>query len=305
MRADKIIYPEVCAWYGALTFAKLDGDKDLTRRLIARFDPLMGADSKLVSTDRHVDYSVFGTVPLEIYIQTKDKKYLDFGLSIADRQWENPRSDGLTSETRFWIDDMFMITAVQVQAFRATGDRKYLDRAANEMAAYLEKLQQANGLFYHAPDVPIYWGRGDGWVAVGMTEMLRSLPKDHPKRAQILASYLKMMDTLLKYQGADGMWKQIIDNPAAWPETSSTGMFTFAMITGVKNHWLDEKTYGPAARKAWLALTGYINSDGDITNVCEGTNKLNDVQYYLNRKRNTGDLHGQAPLLWCASAMLR
>jgi hypothetical protein len=31
----------------------------------------------------------------------------------------------------------------------------------------------------------------------------------------------------------------------------------------------------------------------------------NDHQYYLDRKRLTGDLHGQAPLLWCATALLR
>ena len=43
----------------------------------------------------------------------------------------------------------------------------------------------------------------------------------------------------------------------------------------------------------------------DITEVCEGTNKKNDRQYYLDRKRNIGDLHGQAPVLWCATALLR
>jgi rhamnogalacturonyl hydrolase YesR len=305
LRPNTIIYPEVCAWYGALTFAKLSGDKDLTRRLIARFDPLFTTESKLVSTERHVDFSVFGTVPLEIYVQTKDKKYLELGQTIADRQWENPTPDGLTAETRFWIDDMFMITAVQVEAFRATGDHKYIDRAALEMTAYLDKLQQPNGLFYHAPDVPFYWGRGNGWVAVGMAELLRSLPKDHPKRAAILVGYLKMMDTLLKYQGPDGMWKQLIDHPEAWPETSSTGMFTFALITGVKNGWLEAKTYGPAARKAWLALVGYIDQNADVTGVCEGTNKLDDLDYYLARKRRTGDFHGQAPVLWTASALLR
>jgi hypothetical protein len=37
----RIIYPEVCTWYGALTFAQLSGDKDLSARLIKRFDPLM------------------------------------------------------------------------------------------------------------------------------------------------------------------------------------------------------------------------------------------------------------------------
>jgi len=305
LRDNTIIYPEVCAWYGSLTFAQLSGDKDLTRRLMARFDPLFTTEAALVPTERHVDFSVFGSVPLEIYIETKDKKYLDLGKMIADRQWETPDGAGLTSETRFWIDDMFMITAVQVQAYRATGEQKYIDRAALEMTAYLDKLQQPNGLFYHAPDVPFYWGRGDGWVAVGMAELLRSLPGGHPTRARIMAGYTKMMESLLKYQGADGMWKQLIDHPEAWPETSSTGMFTFAMITGVKNGWLKENTYGPAARKAWLKLVTYINQDGDISNVCEGTNKLNDLQYYLDRKQNTGDLHGQAPLLWCASALLR
>jgi rhamnogalacturonyl hydrolase YesR len=82
-------------------------------------------------------------------------------------------------------------------------------------------------------------------------------------------------------------------------------MFTFAMITGVKNGWLDAATYGPAARKAWLALVGYIDQNADVTSVCVGTGKANDVAYYLARARRTGDFHGQAPVLWCASALLR
>ena len=235
----RIIYPEVCAWYGALTFAQLSGDKDLSARLVKRFDPLMmPAESALVSKERHVDFSVFGTVPLEIYIETKEQKYLDMGKAVADRQWSDPTPDGLTSETRFWIDDMYMITAVQVQAYRATGDAKYIGRAALEMVAYLDKLQQPTGRFY--------WGRGDGWMAAGMAELLRSLPQSHPRRARILEGYRKMMKSLLEFQGKDGMWRQLIDHPEAWPETSGTGMFTFAMVTGVKNSWLDAKTYGRA-----------------------------------------------------------
>ena len=303
--APTIIYPEVCTWYGALTFAQLAGDKDLTDRLIKRFDPLLGEKASLVPKPNHVDNTVFGTVPFELYLETKDQKYLDLAKSLADQQWQDPNPDGTTSQTRFWIDDMYMITAVQVQAYRATGEKKYLDRAAHEMVAYLDKLQQPNGLFYHAPDVPFFWGRGDGWVAAGMTEMLRSMPSDHPDRGRILSAYRKMLSTLLKYQNADGTWNQLIDHPDAWPETSSTGMFTFAMITGVKNGWLDKKIYAPAARKAWLGLVHYIDANGDVSNVCEGTNKKNDLNYYLTRARNTGDLHGEAPILWSASALLR
>jgi rhamnogalacturonyl hydrolase YesR len=120
-----------------------------------------------------------------------------------------------------------------------------------------------------------------------------------------MIGYRKMMAALLQHQGADGMWRQLIDKSESWPETSSTGMFTFAMITGVKHGWLDEKTYGPAARKAWLALITYLDANADIREVCEGTNKRNSYQYYLDRKRHVGDMHGQAPVLWCATALLR
>jgi rhamnogalacturonyl hydrolase YesR len=120
-----------------------------------------------------------------------------------------------------------------------------------------------------------------------------------------MKGYATMMASLLKYQSPAGMWRQLIDDEASWPETSATGMFTFAMITGVKNGWLDKKTYGPAARKAWLALIGYLDENADISEVCEGTNKKNDRQYYLDRNRIKGDMHGQAPVLWCATALLR
>ena len=300
-----ITYPESVAWYGALTFADVSGDKDLTTKLIKRFEPLFGPEASFIPEPTHVDLTVFGTVPLQLYIETKEQKYLDLGKRLADAQWENPQSDGLTNQTRYWIDDMYMITMVQLQAYRATGDSKYLDRAAAEMTSYLDKLQQSSGLFYHAPDVPFYWSRGDGWVAAGMTEILRSLPANHSKRARILDGYHKMMSALLKYQDKDGMWHELIDDPTAWPETSSTAMFTFAMITGVKNGWLDKKTYAPAARKGWLGLVSYIDENADLRNVCQGTGKKNDRQYYLDRKRITGDLHGQAPVMWCATAFLR
>ena len=302
-----IFYGEVGTWYGALTFAQLTHDTDLRDRLIKKFDPLMpgGAEEALVPKRDHVDDAIFGIVPLEIAIQTKDKKYLDYGLSFADQQWENPQPDGLSHETRYWIDDMYMLTILQLQAYRATGDKKYLDRDANEMVAYLDKLQQPNGLFYHAPDVPFFWGRGDGWVAAGMTEMLRDLPASHPQRARIMAGYKLMMAALLKYQGTDGMWRQLIDHDEAWEESSSFRHVHLRAHHRRQKRLARRATYGPAARKAWIAVTGFIDQNNDVTEVCEGTGKFNSLDYYLARKRRTGDFHGQEPILWAASALLR
>ena len=263
-----------------------------------------GAEAAKRPQRRHVDDSIFGVVPLEIAIETKDPKYLAEGKWWADRQWENPQPDGLSAETRFWVDDMYMLTMLQLQAYRATGDRKYLDRDANEMVAYLDKLQQPNGLFYHAPDVPFFWGRGNGWFAAGMAEMLRDLPKDHPQRARILAGYRRMMAALLKYQGKDGMWRQLIDHDEAWPESSSTAMFTFAMITGVKMAgWMARPTArGPQgmARRHRLHRSEWRRDPG-----LRGHEQAERSDYYLARPRRTGDFHGQAPILWAADALLR
>ena len=299
-------YAEVVTWYGALQYAQLANAPDLTHRLVARFDPFLDGGSRgLIPPVNHVDHSVFGAVPLEIYMQTASARHRMLGLAFADGQWDRPTPEGLTNQTRYWIDDMYMITLLQAQASRATGDSKFLDRTATEMVAYLDRLQQPNGVFFHAPDAPFFWGRGNGWMAAGMTELLRSLPSEHPHRARILAAYRKMMATLLQYQGDSGMWRQLIDRREAWYESSSTAMFTFAFVTGVNEGWLNEATYAPAARKAWLALITYIDDAGDVREVCVGTGTKNDLQYYLDRPRAVGDFHGQAPLLWTVAALLR
>lgn len=301
-----LIYPEVCTWYGALNVAESTKDAGLRTRLTQKFDRFLTPDgAKNISPAAHVDYRVIGIVPLEIYQQNRDARYLTFGRDLADKQWDKTTDDGITAEARYWIDDMYMITAVQMQAYRATGDKKYLERAAKTMVAYLDKLQQPNGLFFHAPDAKFYWSRGNGWQAAGMTELLLELPRNHPSRPRIVQGYELMMNSLLKYQAEDGLWRQLLDHPESWGETSGTGMFAFAFVTGVKKGWLPKKTFGPAARKAWLALVKNIDADGNVKEVCVGTNKGFSVQYYMDRGRATGDLHGQAASLWSAMALLR
>ncbi len=318
MWEDTVIhYAEAVAWWGALTFADAVDDSALRSRAIARLEPLFREEKALIPDPDHVDWTVFASVPLEVHVQTKDLRCLALGEWMAQRQWGEPygrripanarenMSRGLSWQTRLWIDDMFMITMAQAQAYRATGTRVYVDRAAREMVHYLDRLQQPNGLFFHAPDAPFFWARGNGWMAAGMAELLRALPADNPDRARVMAGYRLMMQSLLRYQAADGTWRQLVDDSGAWPETSGTAMFAFAFITGVKEGWLDTKTYGPAARKAWLALTEYLDGEGNVREVCEGTGAGTSRQYYLDRKRVTGDFHGQAPLLWCATALTR
>jgi rhamnogalacturonyl hydrolase YesR len=313
-------YAEACTWYGAMTTAELLRDDALEEALIARFLPILTASgASIIPLRAHVDDRVFGIVPLEIAMHggARGLETLFLGKEMADKQWVTTTPDGLTTEARFWVDDMYMITALQVQSFRATKDSRYLDRAALAAATYLDRLQQPNGLFFHTATSPRHWGRGNGWFAAGMTELLSELPETHFRYARIMAGYRNMMAALLRTQTPAGMWRQLVDDDSArnWPETSSTGMFAFAIVTGVKKGWLPVDPYGLAARKAWLALVQYLDADGNVRDVCPGTGEAatsgggtspaTQVQYYLDRPRAVGDFHGQAPLLWTASALMR
>ena len=313
---NEITYPETCAWFGALRYADITDNSQLLRQLEERFLPIFGPERWMQPRPDHVDHTVFGVIPLQLYQQTGKEIYRHMGLWYADEQWMMPRETqhreayqslldrGLSWQARFWIDDMFMVSAIQSQAYVVTGNRKYIDRAAVQMVAYLDKIQRPNGLFYHAEDAPFYWGRGNGWMAAGMTELLSLLPKDNIHRHRILLSYQKMMQTLCQYQKLDGLWGQLVDDPSTWTESSGSAMFLYAMIKGVKQGWLDAKQYAPVVRKAWLALVKLIDEKGDVSGVCEGTNKSKDRAFYLTRRTLPGNMHGQAPILWCVTAFL-
>ena len=316
-------YSPISLWVNALEFARKTGNTDLEQRLVDHFEPFYGEKAAICNRDNHVDFTIFGALPLEIYILRGDERAREMGLRYADKQWAEPDStslggngnfdyetqlkylaDGYTPQTRLWIDDMYMINVLQSQAYRATGDLKYVERAAKEMVLYLDTLQLEDGLFYHSPDVPFIWGRGDGWMAAGMPMILKNLPTDNENYETILAGYRKMMETLLKYQHESGLWGQLVTDPESWDESSCSAMFTYAFVEGIRRGWLDEKTYGPAARKAWIALCSKLDEYANLADVCVGTNRYADRDYYLARPRFNGDPHGQAPMMWIANALV-
>jgi rhamnogalacturonyl hydrolase YesR len=293
-------YAEACAALGAVRFADLTGDAGCLRAIAERYDPI----GLPPNTANHVDANVCGIIHLALGRALGDSSLLALGLVYADGQWREPLPDGMSAQTRFWIDDMWMIGILQAEAFRATGLGVYLERAAMELDAYADKLQQASGLFFHGPHAPHYWGRGNGWVAAGLAEIISLLPRANPHYPGILSSFRKMAEALRIHQAPSGMWRQLIDHEESWEETSCTAMFGYALCLGLSHGLLPQDVYAPVVRAAWIALAGRVDGTGKVMDVCAGTGQKDDSQFYLDRPRVKGDLHGQAPLLWFAHAIL-
>jgi rhamnogalacturonyl hydrolase YesR len=307
-------YASACSYYGVLLYSELTENTELKNSVIAAYPPAYYDGTDRPDGDGSQDRNAYGILPFELYRQTGDANYLTLAVYLADEEFENPRPDGLAAYpqyTRFWIDDTYMIGSLQAQAYKSMGDIIYANRATVELLGYMgevEQLQQPNGLFHHTTSVPIHWGRGNGWGAAAMTEVLLAIPEDDPNRPLLLSKYQAMMAGLVNYQDESGMWYQVLDmgsDPRNWVETSCTGMFVFALATGVKQGWLPEVPYKQAALDGWSALENYIDEQGRVHEVCMWVSATPDVNYYFNRAREIGNDHGQAAAIWAATAIER
>ena len=310
IRADRkgIHYAEIATADGAINFADLIGDEHLSSRLEARYACFLEkADCALIPPTPGHRYQA-ALVVFAMYKHNRDPRYLDVTLDLVQDQWQrrgNPYEESeLFRNARFWSDDMYFTPTLDPRIYGVTGEQISLDRPAAWLSGYIDRLQLPNGLFRHTTRVPFIWARGVGWSATGLTNTLQEMPEDHPQRQTLLESYRKLMAGLKPYQSANGLWRQLIDDPGAWEETSGTAMFTYALATGIREGWISADEYGPVLEKAWLGLVEKLNGDGRLEDVCIGTNEKMTAQGYLDRRRETGDHHGQAPLLWTASALL-
>ena len=295
-------YENVCADFGVLIFSKATQNKALLTKMMTVAVPVLGGELK--PKTGHVDNNVYGIFCLELYLQTRIEGYLRIGRSLADQQYAQIRPDGLTDQARFWADDMWMICSLQTQAYKATGESKYLDRAVGVIMAYAKRLQSANGLFYHTENSHFFWGRSNGWAAASLAQTLLAAA-DHAKRQAVMKIYRTTMNALIRFQGRSGMWHQLLDFADSFEETSCTGMFVYALATGVTNHWLISEKYRRAAMRGWSALSKQVDKHGNALDTCIETDEGYDANYYLSRPTRTGDFHGQAGMLWAASAMLQ
>ncbi len=305
---DHMGYHNMCAAYGILKVAAATGNDSLRKAVESRFLPelLEGVSPHRDNASDYPPHQWFGFVPLELYRQTGNTLYLKRGIELAEEQYNDPDRNGMPAYTsRMYVDDIYGATTMQSLAYVCTGDVKYLERAVRQVLFYSEEFMQEAGLFYHnVEEAPHFWGRGNGWCAAAYAELFNVMPADHPQMDLVLSYYNRMMEALLKHQGTDGMWYQLIDDQESWPESSCTGMFLFSMSEGVRLGLLQEKKYTDPVQKAWQGLSKYIDEEWRITEVCAGTS-FGDRDWYLKRPRLTGDPHGQASLLWASSSLVK
>jgi unsaturated rhamnogalacturonyl hydrolase len=202
-------------------------------------------------------------------------------------------------------DGIFMGTVIVAQAGALTGQSKYFDLADRHLRFMQQLDLRKDGLYRHQPATDAAWGRGNGFAALGLALTLSELPHGHKGYAHALQSYRQLMAALLPWQTRDGLWRNVIDYPGAYPEFSATAMIGFAMQRGLENRWIDGRRYHEAVDHAWLAVNSRSSSSGTFIDVCESTARMTSLDQYLHRAAILGtDPRGGAMAMLFATELM-
>ncbi len=208
-----------------------------------------------------------------------------------------------------WPDDLYMGGVFLVQDGIYSHDEKLIDDAAEQIIHQAALEQDRDGLWFHGYFVaekkhaPFKWGRGNGWVMVTLVETLSAMPADDPLRPKLLKILRRQIAGLEKVQAPDGMWRQVLDKPELWEETSCTAMFAYGIARAVNRGWI-APGHMVTARKAFAGIAKNVGPDGSVHGTCQGTNIGLTLSFYAQRERPEDDPHGRGPVILAGAEIL-
>lgn len=267
-----------------------------------------------------LDYMLPGNLLIVLHKETGQQKYKTAADTIRHTFDTYPRTtDGgfwhaYSRQHQLWLDGMYMSMPFLVRYGQAFHDEKYAcDEAVKQLLIYAKHLNDPpSGLMYHAYDEsgqqpwaqPVthhssfFWCRAIGWYGMALIEVLEVLPHHHPQRNDLIQLVRQLAGAYAKYQDKTaGRWYEVVDKattPGNWLETSSSSMYTYTLSRAMERGYIG-KHYDSVMRKGYKGVLSQVTRDSDgfahIANICGGTN-VGDLQFYLDRPRNTDDFHG-------------
>jgi len=112
------------------------------------------------------------------------------------------------------------------------------------------------------------WGVGNGWSAAGITRVIRSLPDAmQAEKKKLVAYVLGILDGCLAHIRSDGLFHNIVDDPATFVETNLAQMLAYTIYRGIKGNWIDTRylKYADSMRNAARLK---VDSLGLVRGVC-------------------------------------
>jgi len=168
-----------------------------------------------------------------------------------------------------------------------------------------------------------FWGRGMGWYAAALVDVLEILPANYARRQELVDILAQVAAGIKRCQDpASGCWYQLLrydgtltsNGTHNFLESSASCMFTYALLKAVRLGLISKMDYQTTATKAYQGiLTNFVTADAggvlSLNQICKSaglgpaTSPTRDgsIDYYLNGSDAgvlvSNDLKGVGPFI--------
>jgi len=184
----------------------------------------------------------------------------------------------------------------------AVESAEFVQVGIDQAFGYIRALQKPSGLFDHffMRDVEetfgAGWGRGQGWAMLGLLDVHRLLPEDHPAREDLAASIRRHVEAMLKLQRPDGRWWCVVDDPESGEEGSTAAFMATGFLRAVKQGIFPSDQLERQALLALAAAIGDLDDNGHLTNVSAAVMASTRTSHYVHTPRGFLVPWGEGPL---------
>lgn len=197
---------------------------------------------------------------------------------------------GSINHNQLWDDTLMMAVLPLAKIGVVLDQPDYIAAAMNQFYVHSTFLmERTKGLWYHgysfdegASFSPVFWGRGNAWISIFIPEFLAIAGEwlDGYERDYLQQALCYQLTALLPLQTSSGLWRTVLDDPDAYPETSATAGFLYGFIAARKAGLL--KGLDPVIAKASAGLLAQVDDAGHVANVSSGTPVGPDAAFYKN-----------------------
>jgi unsaturated rhamnogalacturonyl hydrolase len=168
-----------------------------------------------------------------------------------------------------------------------------------------------------------FWGRGMGWYAAALVDVLEILPANYARRQELVDILNQVAAGIKRWQDpASGCWYQLLrynntmvsNGTANYLEASASSMFTYALLKAVRLGLISKTDYQATATKAYQGLiTNFVTADANgnlsLNLICKSAglgpssspSRDGTINYYLNGSdagvKVSNDLKGVGPFI--------
>lgn len=273
-----------------------------------------------------------------LYDATGDDRYKKAAYLLRKQLQTHPRTSagGFWHKQiyphQMWLDGIYMASPFYAEFARRFDEPEGFDDVAHQIILIEKHTRDPRtGLLFHGWDEsksqkwadpesgcsPSLWGRAIGWYAMAIPDVLDHLPRNHPKRDELLAIFETAVSAIARVQDpASGVWYQVLDQgdrPGNYLESSASCMFVYAIARGVRKGYLGQEVLAVARRgyegilKQFVEVgeQGLVNLNGICSVGGLGGRPYRDgsFAYYVSEKVVTNEYKGVGAFVMASTEM--